>query len=528
MSTSQTFQKYDSATLAHFKDWAQSFGTALTALGWVQASDTSPASQVNWGNVVDVPANNIQATTGWRFDGTWVSGNNYNTSGGNDMVMYDPGTGAVCYQAIRNNTGSLTKAIRQTSQSFTITSVDNHSGGNTVYHGTITGGASNAYANWYFTVSGCDDTAHNDGTFFCNASTATTITLVNNAGVAETSGGTPTCVASGNYTVYIWGATIPGWSDSDFAGQSFTISGFTLSSGANNGTFTCVASGFASSDVFVATNTSGVNEVPPGGQAGIVSLTTPSVSSAKITPLWAPYYYEIWRTNGPLNATSPIYLRLVYYTQNSALNGTGTSSTPHVLVSVSTSISNGFPNGNVFNGAASSVELSIAPGGSAGGSGTYECDFSGDADTFSMHMWRDKPSGTWTLVIDRGKNSAGASVDTFFSVLTTWSSTGKMQTLFKQSAGTRCPSTVDNTWSTISATQNSYAQNGLVPAFPIFPQVGYIANPLLQAVTLASTDVSADGEQFTVAVYGTSHTYMASKSNTINPSGTLCPAILWE
>jgi hypothetical protein len=403
-----------------------------------------------------------------------------------------------------------------------------HSGSQTTYTGTITGGAANAYADWLFTVSGTDNTAQNDGTFLCIASDASTITLRNANGVAETSGGSPTCVASGNYTSYRWSATIPGWSDADFVGQSFTISGFALSGGANNGTFTCVASGVANNEVFIATNTSGVNETPPGGFAGIVSLTTPSVSSAKTTPLWAPYYYEIWRTNGPLNATSPIYLRLVYFTQNSVLNGTGTSSTPKLLMSASTSISNGFPNGNVFNGASSNVELTLAPGASAGGSGTYECDFSGDADTFSMHMWRDKTSGTWTLVIDRGKNAAGASVDTFFSVANTVNSQGRMQTLFKQTAGTRCPSAIDNTWSSISASQNSYAQNGLVPAFPIFPQVGYIANPLLQAVTLATNDVSADGEQFTVAVYGTSHTYMASKNNTVNTFGTLCPAILWE
>jgi hypothetical protein len=69
--------------------------------------------------------------------------------------------------------------------SFSLTSVANASGGNTVYTGTITGGASNAYATRYFVVSGFTNGANN-GTFNCTASTATTITLANAAGVAET------------------------------------------------------------------------------------------------------------------------------------------------------------------------------------------------------------------------------------------------------------------------------------------------------------------------------------------------------
>ncbi len=67
---------------------------------------------------------------------------------------------------------------------FALTSVANAAGGNTVYTGTITGGAANAFTGVVFTIAGFG-TAANNGTFTCTASTATTLTLNNAAGVAQ-------------------------------------------------------------------------------------------------------------------------------------------------------------------------------------------------------------------------------------------------------------------------------------------------------------------------------------------------------
>lgn len=54
------------------------------------------------------------------------------------------------------------------------------SGTSLVYNGTITNGATptNAWQGWYFTITGYANT-HNNGTFLCSASTATTLTLLN-------------------------------------------------------------------------------------------------------------------------------------------------------------------------------------------------------------------------------------------------------------------------------------------------------------------------------------------------------------
>jgi uncharacterized repeat protein (TIGR01451 family) len=67
---------------------------------------------------------------------------------------------------------------------FNLTSVANAAGGTTVYTGTITGGAGNALAGYTFVVAGFANSANN-GRFVSTASTATTLTLNNAAGVAQ-------------------------------------------------------------------------------------------------------------------------------------------------------------------------------------------------------------------------------------------------------------------------------------------------------------------------------------------------------
>ena len=63
--------------------------------------------------------------------------------------------------------------------------VGNTYNGYAIYIGTITGGASNAFAGYTFTISGFTNGVNN-GTFLCIASTATTLTVYNAAAVAET------------------------------------------------------------------------------------------------------------------------------------------------------------------------------------------------------------------------------------------------------------------------------------------------------------------------------------------------------
>lgn len=66
---------------------------------------------------------------------------------------------------------------------FTLTSVDNASSGNTVYHGIITGAGTNVYIGALFAISGFANPLNNGG-FICTANTGTTLTLANASGVS--------------------------------------------------------------------------------------------------------------------------------------------------------------------------------------------------------------------------------------------------------------------------------------------------------------------------------------------------------
>ena len=65
---------------------------------------------------------------------------------------------------------------------FTLTSVSVSNG---FYQGTITGGASNAFAGFWFTVAGFTNAANN-GTFFCTSSSGSALTLLNVDSQTET------------------------------------------------------------------------------------------------------------------------------------------------------------------------------------------------------------------------------------------------------------------------------------------------------------------------------------------------------
>ena len=81
---------------------------------------------------------------------------------------------------------------------FSLTSVDNAAGGNTVYYGAITGGASDAFLGYTFVITKFANAANNSLTadsttgYVCVSSTAGSLTLANPYGVAEIGSGTAT------------------------------------------------------------------------------------------------------------------------------------------------------------------------------------------------------------------------------------------------------------------------------------------------------------------------------------------------
>lgn len=185
------------------------------------------------------------------------------------------------------------------------------SAGTTVYTGTITGGAGSAYAGTKFVVSGFQ-TAANNGTFVCTASSASTLTLSNTVGVAENlfpivysltsvanavpgSSNSPTepFISTTTYT-----GTITGGGSNAYVGQRFAVTGFT---GSNNGTFYCVGS---TETTLVLNNPSGFADTAAATATQSVAkalwfgLSTPSVA--------VPYSYGTTLSNGVTVVIDPV------------------------------------------------------------------------------------------------------------------------------------------------------------------------------------------------------------------------------
>jgi hypothetical protein len=192
-----------------------------------------------------------------------VSGTTYNLSAAANVVSIVQGTSDAInlwtgyiaeageiFQVTTTQTAlALTKAIPNTTLSFTLTSV---AAGTGVYTGTITGGASNAFLGYSFTITGFTN-GPNNGSYFCTASTATTLTLSNAYTIAETHAGT--AASSSANTGYL--GTLLGSSavlNQETLGQA-VVNGFT--NGGNNGTFNILD---WSTTGFAVTNGSGVAE----------------------------------------------------------------------------------------------------------------------------------------------------------------------------------------------------------------------------------------------------------------------------
>ena len=166
--------------------------------------------------------------------------------------------------------------------------------------GFCSGGAGNAYASLTFIVSGFQNPANN-GTFLCMASTATTLTLNNTAGVSETipvlgyisslsaAGQTPLPAGSTGTpaspvapfaltTTYTFAAAQPGAAKNALVGQQFNVSGFSQS--ANNGVFYCVDSTHLQ---LILSNPNGVTATAPSSTYSLISAISGSVSGSPVT-----------------------------------------------------------------------------------------------------------------------------------------------------------------------------------------------------------------------------------------------------
>ena len=127
--------------------------------------------------------------------------------------------------------------------------------------------------------------------------------------------------------------------------------------------------------------------------------------------------------------------------------------------------------------------------------------------------------------MDRAKDTNGNDLDAYVTFLLQGNSgtnpISAAQTLFKPSTGTVFPaalytsttSATNPVWPALSVypSLSSLSVNGLLPALPIFPLVGYVGNPLLGAVCFKSGDCF-EGGLANAYVYGSIHTFLTTNT----------------
>lgn len=322
----QSYAIPDCQTLDHFLAWYGMLSQNMATLGYVQQNDTDQIQFPAFSARIMRARDNGDGTVTYTYDK--LSGGTFAV---NQRVVisdcrttaFDTKLAVTKFIQQIDETISLTQAIRQTSQSFTITSAT-ISGVSLVCNGTITGGGSNAFANWAFTLAGFDNTVNN-GTFMCTASTATTITFDVGSPVAETPSGTATAVSSSNTTAYL-GAVGSGTSNGKQF-YSFAVTGFLT--GGNNYTADAIRRNIATTSTsFAITNASGANETHSGtstslaNQAQLLGTITGGGSNAFTPFIIVTSGFATTRNNGSFACTSSSTVQL------SITNRGGTNETP--------------------------------------------------------------------------------------------------------------------------------------------------------------------------------------------------------
>ena len=194
--------------------------------------------------------------------------------------------------------------------------------GGTVYTDTLgfcSGGAGDAYVNLTFIVSGFKNPVNN-GTFLCTASTATSLTLNNTAGVAESLPYTSSLTAAAPTplppqstgslaspvapfaltTTYTFATSQPTAAGNALVGQGIVVSGFAPLSG-NNGTFNCVGS---TATALILSNPNGTTAAAPSSTYSLISAISGSAAGSPVTvELGSAANYALLAYSGITNAS---------------------------------------------------------------------------------------------------------------------------------------------------------------------------------------------------------------------------------
>lgn len=381
-----------------------------------------------------------------------------------------------------------------TTLTATITNITGHSGSGTV---TATTAAPHGFR--VGTVDTIAGTTNFNGSFVITAVTSLTFSYAQTNANADESTGTATVNAQ-------------------------TVVGDILQSGnTTNNTLTNAAYPTLWRGIYSAGTTYAVGDVVWNANNVFLSIAAANTGNTPVggaaDTKWKSYCYEIWKSN---DGQTPFYFKIEYgqiaanVPQFSLQFGTGTTTTSSL---------NGNTSCRELLANNSTTFLSGNPSGATANTSSFECDFFGLANgsTFGMILWRNITTTGMSMFVgfERSKNNLGVDTSTFVTYIvgggghSSASPSWRQQSLFltgSPAIGTRtvqAATIVTNTGDVPApgAPASSWQVGNNIPACPVFPCVGYFANPLMIAQGVRTAD-GVEGGQFTIGLYGSTHTYM--------------------
>lgn len=243
----------------------------------------------------------------------------------------------------------------------------------------------------------------------------------------------------------------------------------------------------------------------------IYTNATPSAGNATTdTTHWSPYWMEIWLMhNATLGSTADIYIKIEY-------GCTATQNNPDLFIQIGTVYA---ANSGVINGAATNFTVCEQVINAAGTQTANEVDISGDGQNYlGMLLWRNTSSNSF-YAIERNIRGTVASAPVYDGVYITYAVCPRTNTLWRSNSmfistsSLASPGTTPRLLGVPTLALQVAAQTLIIannsPAFPVFPLVGYVGNPMTVLIGLSASD-AVEGASITSTVYGATHTYLVT------------------
>lgn len=241
------------------------------------------------------------------------------------------------------------------------------------------------------------------------------------------------------------------------------------------------------------------------------SGTTPPINDPTH---WSPYWMEIWKMSGTGSPPLPdIFIKIEY-------GCTSTQANPDVFIQLGTSYT---LNSGVINGGGN-FTLCEQVINAAGTQTATEMDFTGDGQNyFGMLLWRNTTSNCF-YAFERSISGTVAAAPQYNSSYATYAVCPRTNTQWRSaslmlSGGmATSPRLLGVPTIALQVSSQTLIVSNNTPAFPVFPLVGYVGNPMTVMIGLSATDAN-EGSSVTPLVYGATHTYLVTSTTFANGLG---------